>query len=76
MDPCHRLPRLHLKNQLDQQVNPIPHIRQLPTVIHNRHRHFSQSMNATFRKLKSKACLIRALEQPRTKFVMNRESRI
>ncbi|MCU1252467.1 MAG: hypothetical protein JWQ49_5496 [Edaphobacter sp.] len=59
MNRRHRIHRLHLKNQfvLNQQINPIPYIRQLPTVIHNRHRHFSQSMNATLRKLISEACL-------------------
>jgi hypothetical protein len=78
MDRRHRLHRLHLKNQLvlDQQINPIPYIRQLPTVIHNRYRDFSQSMNVTLRKLISEACLIRALQQSRTKFTMNLESPI
>jgi hypothetical protein len=33
-------------------------------------------MNATLRKLITKASLIRALQQSRTKFTMNRESRI
>jgi hypothetical protein len=78
MDRCHCLHRLYFDNQLilDQQINAISNIRQLLAVIHNWHRHFRQSTDATLRKLISEACLICALQQPRTKLATNCESRI